>query len=164
MNIKKCKFIMLVLLVIVFAASLYVGVKSRNVNAEGPLTVLSPNGGEMWAKGAAQTILWQDNSPSPELNSYNISLAVYYPPCYERFCTSYPSHLPYSIASGVQGSSYKWSVGKLSDPDIHTAPDGMYVIQVCLVDGSVCDLSDNYFEIVSGSANAPIHANGRLPI
>jgi len=60
----------------------------------------------------------------------------------------------------VYGSSYNWSVGKILNFDgtSGTAPDGSYTVQVCQTGTSVCDSSDSYFKIVSGTTtdNLPV--------
>jgi hypothetical protein len=126
------------------------------------LTVLSPNGGEIWKKGTMQTIKWQ--------NEVNASCAVGIP-CvvpvkyYDiwvspSFCNGkvYPNCMltPYTVAQHVSGSSYNWSVGSYIDIEGSgetIVPDGAYAIQVCEVGGNVgnCDSTDSYFKITSGA-------------
>lgn len=141
-----------------------------------PIQVLSPNGGETWTQGTTQTIKWQDNTqtavstcqvgfwcPPPPAKSYDVKLAPYYPPCTSNTCPKYPYVAPYTVASGVSGSAYIWSVGKVLNSiyemygDSGTAPDGSYTIQVCQSGTTTCDSSDSYFKIVSGgtSTNQP---------
>ena len=136
------------------------------------ITVLSPNGGETWTKGQTQTIKWQDNSPvplwecpvgancvPPAPSSYDIKLAPYYAPCTTSPCPMtammYPYLAPYTIASGVYGSSYNWFVAHTIDIDaIGNAPDGSYTVQVCKAGTEVCDSSDSYFKIISGTTGS----------
>ena len=136
------------------------------------VTVISPNGGETWTKGTTQTIKWQDNTPvplcpvgaacAPQAPKYfDIKLLPYYPPCTTNLCPAYyPS--PYTIAKSVYGPSYSWSVGKylnvLGTGTGGVAPDGSYTVQVCQTGTSICDSSDNYFKIVSGTTtnNSPV--------
>ncbi len=138
------------------------------------VTVISPNGGETWTKGMTQTIKWQDNTPvpvclvgaqcAPQAPKYwDIKLITYYPPCTGEVCPSYPYVAPYTIADNVYGSSYNWSVGKIVNYDGTggTAPDGSYAVQICQTGTSVCDSSDSYFKIVSGTTtNNPPVING----
>jgi len=129
------------------------------------ITVLSPNGGEVWAKGTTQTIKWQDNTPVPFCpvgatcavqapKYFDIKLIHYYPPCAGNICPRYAVAGPYTIAKSVSGFSYNWSVGKYLDVlgtgtgDV--APDGSYTVQVCQTGTSICDSSDSYFKIVTG--------------
>src|SRR3989344_3780002 len=143
------------------------------VNIPRSITVLSPNGGETWAKGTTQNIKWQDNTPTPTqppcpvgeicttipvaTKLYDITLNPYYAPCIGTICPMYPYHAPYTIVTnvGIQNvgdPSYLWSVGKILDYEkynfIGTAPDGAYTIQVCQSGTSICDLSNTYFKII----------------
>ena len=62
----------------------------------------------------------------------------------------------------MYGPSYSWSVGKylnvLGTGTGGVAPDGSYTVQVCQTGTSICDSSDNYFKIVSGTTtnNSPV--------
>ncbi len=134
------------------------------------VTVLSPNGGETWQKGTTQTIKWQDNIPlpkcvfgspcvAPRLNEYDLKLVPYYPPCTSAICPAYPYREPYTIAKGIGELSYSWVVGRVvatvSTPEgltNDTAPDGSYTVQICQRTTAICDSSDSYFKIVSGSS------------
>lgn len=153
------------------------GVKADTVNTSS-ITVLSPNGGESWTKGTTQTIKWQDNTPTPLClegaacaapvpKQYDIKLATYYPPCTGTICPAYPYKSPYVIANDVYGSSYSWSVGKVLNNYIDSiAPDDAYTIQICQTGTTICDSSDSYFKIVSGtSANTSpvINASPAIP-
>ena len=89
---------------------------------------------------------------------YDLKLVSYYSPC-TGICPRYYV-APYTIADSVYGSSYNWSVGKILNFDgtSGTAPDGSYTVQVCQTGTSVCDSSDSYFKIVSGTTtdNLPL--------
>lgn len=137
------------------------------------ITVTSPNGGETWQKGTTQTIKWQDNTPRPMIacqpydtnpscapRTYDIRLSSFFyePPCTVGIpCnrTAMIPREPYTIAEGVYGSSYGWSVGKImityGTGDL-ALPDGSYTVQVCQSGTSICDSSDSYFKITSGSS------------
>ena len=136
------------------------------------ITVLSPNGGETWAKGTKQTIKWQDNTITtvptctnpgwdcpqympPAPRSYDIKLATYYPPCTGPMACIASSPQPYTIAKGVSGYSYIWNVGLVRDLYDALAPDGSYTVQVCQSGTNTCDLSDSYFKIYSTGSNLP---------
>ncbi len=137
-----------------------------------PITVWSPNGGERWVKGTQQTIKWQDNTTNPpcpvgmvctqnEPRLYDIKLAPYYPPCVVGSpCVIPPYGAPYTIAIGIDRSSYNWRVGDVLQPTTpYGAPsptislaDGPYTIQVCQSGTNTCDSSDSHFRITSGTA------------
>ena len=125
------------------------------------ITILSPNGGESWAKGTTQTIRWHDNNP-PSINCrvgetckvpiqyYDIQLVPYYNvKCIESICPTPPYVVPYTIANGVPDSPYNWVVGAY-DKTNYIALDGLYTIQICQTGSTFCDSSDTYFRIVSG--------------
>ena len=137
------------------------------------ITVLSPNGGESWQVGSAQTIKWRDNGPivackidgstgvttCPPPKLYDIKLVPYYPPCTIGFpCASapYPYIASYTIAKGVSGQSYQWSVGQVIPTETtpqssinNIAPDGSYTVYICQTGTSTCDSSDSYFTIAA---------------
>ena len=136
------------------------------------ITVLSPNGGEVWIKGTMQTIKWRDNTPPPLCpvgafcmpaapKYYDITLVQYYPPCTGEVCSMiYP--YPYTIAKNIQGSSYNWSVGKYLQEVYATggiAPDGSYTIQICQTGSTICDSSDSYFSIAAATASQSSQLN-----
>jgi len=142
------------------------------------ITVISPNGGEVWTKGTTQTIKWQDNTPvpicpvgaqcaPPPQQPYDIKLIHYYPPCTGNICPRYAVAGPYTIAERVENSSsYNWSVGKYLDVlgtgTGGVVPDGSYTVQVCRTNSATCDSSDSYLKIISGgtSTNNPPVING----
>jgi len=118
------------------------------------ISVLSPNGGETWARGTMQTIKWQDNRTiNCQVGSvcayptYDIKLIQYIQPCTGNVCTTqYPS--TYIIANFVFGSSYNWFTGDMWEKGISPA-DGSYTIQICQTGSTSCDSSDSYFKITS---------------
>jgi len=123
------------------------------------ITVISPNGGEVWTKGTMQTIKWQDNTatctgatcPANVSGVYDLKLAQYYPPCIAGSpCPAYPYRVPYVIANGVN-LSYSWYVGKIVSTygSGEVAPDGTYTVQVCQSGTNVCDSSNSYFTITA---------------
>ena len=145
----------------------YLGVKKANPSS---ISVLSPNGGETWQKGTAQTIKWGDNSPVPSctyypcetpVKSYSIVLQPYnLTRCTSVSCSSIS---PYVIAKTTSGTSYNWKVGNTYNSDSSDIiPDGSYTIQVCDFNSpQMCDSSDSYFKITSGIAtNTPPKITG----
>ena len=115
-------------------------------NATSPVTVISPNGGETWTSGAKQIIKWQDVNVCP-VGSNCIALME----SYDIKLSSYPyqaSHISYTIANGVYGSSYSWSAGTVEN-GTGTVSDGSYVIEVCRNGTKICDQSDSYFKITT---------------
>jgi len=121
------------------------------------ITVITPNGGETYAKGTTQTIGWQDKTSTTSFSPtrYDLKLAPYYPPCTGQICPAYSYVNPYTIATGVGGQSSDWYVGKIVNYDGGggTAPDGAYTVQVCQTGTDRCDSSDSYFKITSAGSN-----------
>ena len=108
------------------------------------VTVLSPNGGETWQKGTTQTIKWRDTN---DISTHEINMIGLDPYTGKR--NSY-----YTIAN-TQGSSYNWPVGKTLDGSV--VVDGSYILQICQSSNhTVCDESDSYFKIVSGTTTNPV--------
>jgi hypothetical protein len=137
--------------------------------------VTSPNGGETWMKGTTQNITWQDNSTTlpcpagtgcykPAPKYYDIKLDTYRAPCTGQVCPMYMIPAPFTIATGVSGSSYGWSVGKILNSYTDLASDGQYMVEVCQSGTSVCDSSNNYFTISSNTtADLTITTSSTLP-
>ncbi len=133
------------------------------------ITVIAPNGGELWQKGTYQTIKWQENTTTmscpvgavcipPEPKYYDIKLAPSYPPCIGTICPLYPSIAPYTIATGVYGTESSWYVGKIVNiyGGGDTAPDGSYTVQVCQSGTNTCDSSNASFKIYSSTTQPSI--------
>lgn len=136
-------------------------------SAQPSVTVLSPNGGETWTKGTSQAITWQDSMTNPQClvgttclpRAYDINLVPPGVPSCAGSSSSYVCPMvylaPFTIAKGVYGSSYTWSVGATLDHVVvpsgvgTTAPYGSYTVQVCQSGTSVCDSSDQPFKITS---------------
>ena len=112
------------------------------------ITVLSPNGGEMWQKGTTQTIKWNNTSGG----SVNITL-INYPSCLDSNPACAVVAVIYPIANNVSGSTYDWATGKTSSGgDI---PAGQYKITVSSAGTvSASDGSDGAFTITSISTQA----------
>jgi len=138
----------------------YFGPQTRMVvnrgcdNTQSSITVLSPNGGETWAKGTTQNITWKDIITTPTYiiqTSYDIGLIPLTSACpIGQVC---PIPATAVIVKSVFGSSYAWSVGKLGGG---LTPDGNYSIQVCRSGTSICDASDSYFKITSDTTQPSI--------
>lgn len=138
------------------------------------ITVISPNGGEIWQKDIIKTIKWNDNVVYPTCApnttcviappTYNITLTPEYkaPVCTSRVCPVFAPPVDYPIASNVMGSSYDWTVGLANTRGGSFVPDNYYKVNVCRNDNTgKCDSSDSYFKIVSSSVvNQPPVING----
>lgn len=115
--------------------------------------LLSPNGGERWARGSQQTIRWERaNGP------VDLYLTFPRPSCLDREprCLI-PERAPIKIASGTTGTSYRWTVR-----DGQEAGAASYKIKVvggqqaCTAsEPPTCyggtDESDGFFTVYSGA-------------
>lgn len=158
-------------------------------NTVSSLRVTSPNGGENWVRGTTQTIKW--TSPQYIRATYaDINLAQYFAPCPIGVACTQNAPLTYSITSNIDinQNSYSWGIGfvKNTSPDAITigcglssnpcppnfgltsVPDGQYIIQICEIGTSNCDLSDASFTITSSMTQSStilvIQINGGLCI
>lgn len=136
------------------------------------LTVLSPNGGDVWVRGATQKIKWKNNGGvtcptgsycAPQApNFYDIKLASTYPACTTDICPAigYMLPAPRVIATSVSGYSYDWKIGQVvagvaslgsnrASAIYDTVVDGSYIIEVCQTGTDICDSSDSSFKIIS---------------
>ena len=131
------------------------------------IKVLTPNGGESWKRGTIQGIQWQDprwvgavpestSSYPQSASSYyvDIFLKLYYLPCILgnnlMSCPGQPDRAPYTIAKSVLSRGlYNWTVGKVLDLTSDIPGDGYYLVTICQSGTSVCDSSNEYFNIVS---------------
>jgi peptidoglycan hydrolase-like protein with peptidoglycan-binding domain len=110
------------------------------------ISVISPNGGEYWSRGSIQAIRW-DYAPVTAGGNANfeIKLVNVPQPCPSSTqCTSVVP-APYTIVS-TQSTTYSWNVGTSLDTTRYI-PAGLYKIQVCLADGSVCGVTNGVFTI-----------------
>lgn len=120
-----------------------------------PISIISPNGGEIWVKGINKDIVW--TAPTFIRATYaDIRLLPYYPPCASNVCPlmSSPQIAPYIIVSNISinQNRYSWNVGTvlpLYSGASTIVPDGQYNIQICEVNTSNCDISDSLFSITS---------------
>ncbi len=126
-------------------------VRVGNVSSSS-LTVLSPNGGETWAKGTNKTIKWEDNTPLPECNySFGAASCSFAPTTYSislKAPNAGEDSGNYLLAVAVSGNSYNWKVGDRYQTT-YVIPNGTYTIQVCQTGSNVCDSSDNPFTILN---------------
>ena len=119
------------------------------------ITVLSPNGGENWTKGTAQSIKW--SSPPSFAPTYgDITLTSYSTPCDPKtqLCAAMPSVL-YTLAKSAPlgNGSFSWKVGyDINGSDI---PAGQYVVRITDSSSGASDSSDAPFNITVSSALAP---------
>lgn len=117
--------------------------KSVNITstASSPITVISPNGGEMYLIGADLNIKWWDNSDAGNKNILITDLkhqGSEYMITYDTFMRS----------SGIDGNYSKlWNTKSL--------PAGQYKIQVCKSTTNECDFSDNYFTLAPATNPEP---------
>src|SRR3989344_1898770 len=112
------------------------------------ITVLSPNGGEMWFEGTTQVIKW-----SAKLTT-NIYGQQYTPSVFYIEALNQDKDAgTYTIAEASSyGSSYNWEVGTYTDGIASTRrmlPRGQYLVRVCEARTTNCDSSDSYFTITS---------------
>jgi peptidoglycan hydrolase-like protein with peptidoglycan-binding domain len=125
-----------------------------NNNQPGSITIISPNGGEVWNVGENRVISWNINYPTDQYGRqlpivpfafmsdvYLVSAGCSYP----MTCMT----LPQPIAKNVQGPSYTWTVGTLM---ANTGVTGSYKIEICQAGAmSVCGTSNASFTINSSS-------------
>lgn len=130
-------------------ASVQVGLQQ---NLSG-VTLVSPNGGEIWRRGTQQNITWSGFVPGYNVSngSVRITMAFRCPPT-NGFCTA-QAHPTYIVQNSATNSgSSAWQVGSVTI-DGYTAasaPNGTYLMTVCRYDGgaqTTCDTSDALFTI-----------------
>lgn len=111
-------------------------------SSDGTITVISPNGGEIWYRGNTNRISWVASGGPVDIN-----LVPYYPPCTGTVCPMYAYRAPYTLAKSVTGSYFDWQ-GQAWAP-MGAMPvyitDGQYTVEVCKADSSICDSSDAPF-------------------
>ena len=140
-----------------------------NSNTVGSLRVISPNGGEVWARGTNQSITWTSPYYSNGMTA-DLKIVPYQAPCPAgSMCPMYML-APYTIATNIpiNQNSYSWNVGTAYSPlvgtyncpmipagstnsscgnSVTTIPDGQYTVQICQSGTSNCDSSDSTFTI-----------------
>jgi len=98
------------------------------------LNITSPNGGEHWQQGLVYNITWECNG-----DAGSISIKLFKDDKFYR-----------ALAYGVDSSKERWEWNITTDYDIGTK----YKINITSSDGSISDMSDDYFSIVPyGSAS-----------
>lgn len=138
------------------------------------LTVTTPDGGEIWAKGGYQTITW--NAPQYfRATNVDIKLVPYYEQmqCPAGYVCMPVWHdtttYPLAMSISVDQHAYVWKVGTYLDmsanlPNVGVSlipqqtqaiPEGQYTIQICESGTNVCDSSDNAFTISKEQVVAP---------
>jgi len=115
------------------------------------ITVLSPNGGERWAKGATQTIKWQFTPSACPEGAYCVAPFLDMPffdiKLFGHGSCPAGTECPvpeYTIATNIRDTSHSWIVGNTRNDIV---PDGAYIVKVC--QGSICDDSNAPFSIVA---------------
>jgi hypothetical protein len=134
-----------------------------------PLTILSPNGGEVWSRGTTQEIRWGGvDAPCTgggcimeHAGNFDIYLSPTIVP--QILCPSPGCNWDSLIAkekSAVNlggGYRYNWSVGKLAElNESNNAANGNYYIKVCVSNTQNCDKSNQPFRIVGTNQTSPI--------
>jgi peptidoglycan hydrolase-like protein with peptidoglycan-binding domain len=122
-----------------------------STSGAGPLTIISPNGGETLRRGNVYNIRW--TSPNYIRATYGDIRLYRYMPCTSNPCPAI-AYAPYTIASNISLSqnTYAWNAG-YAIPEVVTyssltpVPDGQYTVGICERGTSVCDASDGVFTI-----------------
>jgi peptidoglycan hydrolase-like protein with peptidoglycan-binding domain len=141
-------------------------VSEQEPSVAGELKIVSPNGGDILARGKDNTILW--SSPRYIRATFaDIKLIPSGAPTCPAGAVCMPSPMiSYMIATNVDinQNSYQWKVGKVfytmaevnsvrtSEPVL---PDGKYSIEICETGTSNCDRTDAEFSIVSSIGGMP---------
>jgi len=120
----------------------------RNLQNPPSITVLSPNGGEEWTRGANLPIRW--NMPG---NS-RVDVMLKFQSCGDgEPCSPTQGETIVRNVQNISGGSYNWIIGNVlpggTEWDSGTvAMTGNYKIQICITGTQTCDLSDLPFRIV----------------
>ncbi|MFA7310100.1 MAG: PKD domain-containing protein, partial [Candidatus Paceibacterota bacterium] len=124
------------------------------------ITVTSPNGGERWNVGSQQNITWNDGRVFIAVNPYDVFLDRTMPRC-DNPLMGCPQMMPapLTLAKGVTGHAFSWTVGKVLEPIGAGAGSGDYTVRVCDSNNATCDSSDSQFTIVD-----PAYENNRPPV
>lgn len=111
------------------------------------ITILSPNGGEIFARGGSMGINWSSFSANPTgcipgtVCPPRVDITLWTPPCKPGTQCLVGQIQVATIASQIQDTgSFKWLVGG-------QFPDGKYVVKVS--NGKYSDQSDSSFSILS---------------
>jgi hypothetical protein len=122
------------------------------------ITVLSPNGGEVWQANSTQQIKWNLNGtldPSTRVDMYlgqfSQNPCAIGAMCVRQTQTQYV--LDKNIASNV---AYNWIVG--TDTNNNPIPAGTYSLEICIAGSTTnCDISNSPFTITASQAqNSPL--------
>lgn len=118
------------------------------------LKVLSPNGGEQWAQGSAQTVKW---TASSTITNVNIFMTSYGTGCVRTDSSDSSASIVcsgqgvmYTIASNVPDTgSYNWAINS-------SIAAGQYLLTVSdAASGGMSDSSDAAFSVVAASTSTP---------
>ncbi|MBU6231288.1 peptidoglycan-binding protein [Patescibacteria group bacterium] len=135
-------------------SSATVNVGSSQPSQNPSVTVLSPNGGEIWAANSTQNILWSLSNYSPNaLVDINLGRLLYPPCAYNPNLPNLDSCKPqfqaqYVLDRNVSANiRYGWIVG--TDISNNPIPAGQYAVQVCRAGSTTdCDASNQPFTII----------------
>jgi peptidoglycan hydrolase-like protein with peptidoglycan-binding domain len=131
-----------------------IGEAHTQISLTGPtrtssLSVVTPNGNEVWYKNQKQNISWRYSNPVfSGHDRLDITLEPYVPAC-QGVCPMYMLMIKsYTLGIDVPAASstFSWLVGSTLDLD-RTIPEGMYRIQICVSHTDVCDVSDQPFRL-----------------
>jgi hypothetical protein len=127
------------------SASLSVRVSDQAVS---PITLTSPNGGERWEAGSAETITWKFASTR---NRPNVDIYLEAEP---PGCASEPTPCVLDFVAerflldrNIAGTRYGWVVATEIDRYDLSIPPAPYRIEVCAAGTTNCDRSDRAFTI-----------------
>jgi hypothetical protein len=105
------------------------------------ITVLSPNGGEVYKIGDTISIKFRSNIPDNK--TPGTSLQLY------RAQRGSPEYIGDIVKNDVNGSPYNWTIPNNLTPDLYYIYAAAPVTGISLREGGVSDFSDNYFTISS---------------
>ncbi|MEY2664248.1 MAG: trimeric autotransporter adhesin [Candidatus Parcubacteria bacterium] len=140
---------------------------SNNTDTDktGPLTIISPNGGERWEIGVPHVIHW--NAPQYIRATYvDIAILANYNCTGTKVCPAI-AYTPQVIAMYVPANqyAYSWNTRDIFEnyhgyactasldskctPPTSTIRPGEYTIQICEAGTNICDTTDKIIEIVA---------------
>lgn len=136
-------------------------VTTGNTVGNQQITVLSPNGGEVWQANTIHPITWSQINGTYSNNSVDIYLGnTIIPPCIAIYPTpaacSGTFQASYTLDKNVAGNAnYSWIVG--TDINNHPIPAGTYILEICPAGYTVnCDQSNSPFTF-TGTAYSAVY-------